>query len=355
MLTYSPPEEDKEIFLLEELLKRYSPTYQEQEAVEVLIEAMRQWGFDTHIDEVGNAIGSIGNGTKEIIMLGHIDTVEGNIPVQRQGDLLFGRGSVDAKGPLACFTSAAARLGFQTDWKLTVIGAVGEEGDSRGAKYLCHRYQPNFLIIGEPSGWERIALGYKGSAWCSLTAKQYQAHYAAAAKTACDLVFDAWASLRAYAHHFNQNKPKVFDQLTATLTEISSHNDGFEQTAAIKLNLRLPPDFALEDMLTALAFDENIHIHIEDEIQAYRAEKNSPLVRAFLSAIRAAGGQPGFTLKSGTSDMNIVAPIWNCPTVAYGPGDSSLDHTPHEHISITEYKQSINILEKVLRQICSQN
>jgi len=355
MPIHSPSEEDKEIILLEELLERYSPTYQEQEAVEVLIETMHRWGFKAHIDEAGNAIGSIGNGTKEIIMLGHIDTVAGKIPVQRQGDLLYGRGSVDAKGPLACFTSAAARVGIQAGWKLTVIGAVGEEGDSRGAKHLCHRYQPNFLIIGEPSGWERIALGYKGSAWCCLTAKQNHAHYAAAAKTACELAFDAWASLKEYTQHFNQNKSKVFDQLTVTLTEMSSHNDGFEQTAAIKVNLRLPPDFTMQNLLNTLAFDESIHILVEDEIQAYRAEKNSPLVRAFLSVIRAAGGQPGFTLKSGTSDMNIVAPLWKCPTVAYGPGDSTLDHTPHEHISITEYKQSINVLEKVLRQICSQN
>jgi LysW-gamma-L-lysine carboxypeptidase len=64
---------------------------------------------------------------------------------------------------------------------------------------------------------------------------------------------------------------------------------------------------------------------------AYRAEKNTPLVRSFVAAIRQHGGSPTFTVKSGTSDMNITAPVWQCPAVAYGPGDSSLDHTPHEH------------------------
>jgi len=29
-------------------------------------------------------------------------------------------------------------------------------------------------------------------------------------------------------------------------------------------------------------------------------------------------------IKTGTSDMNIVGPIWKCPIVAYGPGDSRL-------------------------------
>ena len=60
-------------------------------------------------------------------------------------------------------------------------------------------------------------------------------------------------------------------------------------------------------------------------------------------------------MKSGTSDMNLVAPVWNCPTVAYGPGDSSLDHTPEEHILISEYQRAVKILASVLRDENSYN
>jgi LysW-gamma-L-lysine carboxypeptidase len=35
--------------------------------------------------------------------------------------------------------------------------------------------------------------------------------------------------------------------------------------------------------------------------------------------------------------------------LAYGPGDSSLDHTPEEHIEIDEYARAIDVLESVLR------
>jgi LysW-gamma-L-lysine carboxypeptidase len=35
--------------------------------------------------------------------------------------------------------------------------------------------------------------------------------------------------------------------------------------------------------------------------------------------------------------------------VAYGPGDSSLDHTPHEHILISEYQRAVKILAQVLQ------
>jgi LysW-gamma-L-lysine carboxypeptidase len=87
--------------------------------------------------------------------------------------------------------------------------------------------------------------------------------------------------------------------------------------------------------------------------QPWRSDRNNALVRSFLSAIRHADPavQPGFVLKTGTSDMNVVAPVWRCPIVAYGPGDSALDHTPHEHLSLDEYWRAITVLEATLRSL----
>jgi LysW-gamma-L-lysine carboxypeptidase len=56
----------------------------------------------------------------------------------------------------------------------------------------------------------------------------------------------------------------------------------------------------------------------------------------------------GFVLKTGTSDMNVVGPAWQCPIVAYGPGDSSLDHTPNEHLPLDEYWKAVNVIEQTL-------
>ena len=67
-------------------------------------------------------------------------------------------------------------------------------------------------------------------------------------------------------------------------------------------------------------------------------------VPPMLRAIRTHGGRPKFKLKTGTADMNIVGPAWGCPIVAYGPGDSSLDHTPEEHVDIGEYLRAIEVL-----------
>jgi LysW-gamma-L-lysine carboxypeptidase len=76
-------------------------------------------------------------------------------------------------------------------------------------------------------------------------------------------------------------------------------------------------------------------------------------VRSFLGAIRQvdAAAQPGFVVKTGTSDMNVVAPVWRCPILAYGPGDSALDHTPDEHLPLDEYWRAVMVLEQALRNL----
>ncbi|MCY4526405.1 MAG: M20/M25/M40 family metallo-hydrolase, partial [Anaerolineaceae bacterium] len=79
--------------------------------------------------------------------------------------------------------------------------------------------------------------------------------------------------------------------------------------------------------------------------------RDNSLSRAFRRAIRRHGGQPRFVTKTGTSDMNLVAPVWNCPIVAYGPGDSALDHTPDEHVDLDEYLRSIGILVTAIESL----
>ncbi|HED03922.1 MAG TPA: M20/M25/M40 family metallo-hydrolase, partial [Candidatus Fraserbacteria bacterium] len=83
---------------------------------------------------------------------------------------------------------------------------------------------------------------------------------------------------------------------------------------------------------------------------AVLAAKRGPLVAAFLGAIRAPGGRPCFKYKTGTSDMNLLA-AWGRPILTYGPGDSSLDHTPEEHLELAEYRQAIAVLRGALGRL----
>jgi LysW-gamma-L-lysine carboxypeptidase len=336
------------------LVQHYSPSGGERGAVEFLVKRMQELGFDWAFnDEAGNAVGQIGDGPRQVVLLGHIDTVPGEILVKRDGDILYGRGSVDAKGPLAAFVDAAARAGRSPGWQVVVIGAVEEERDSDGARYAVSRYHPDFAIIGEPSQWERVTLGYKGSAWARITTRQALAHTAGQGASASEMAVAAWEKIRGSAESLNAGKLRAFDQVLLTLRGLSSGEDGFEEWASLRVGARLPPEIppqAWYEHLSSLISGADVE-PVGFAIPAYLAEKNTPLVRAFLSGIRAASGKPSFVLKTGTADLNIVAPAWNCPAVAYGPGDSSLDHTPGEHLSLAEFALAVDVLEKVLNQL----
>ncbi|MEI6045571.1 MAG: hypothetical protein WCS37_14575 [Chloroflexota bacterium] len=110
-------EVQKHFDFLREMLEIYSPSHSERAVAEYLVARMREFGFrQAYVDEVGNAVGEIGatvaEAKKTIVLLGHIDTVEGFIPVQtmEDGDTIYGRGAVDAKGPFGAFVLGAAAL-----------------------------------------------------------------------------------------------------------------------------------------------------------------------------------------------------------------------------------------------------
>lgn len=349
-----------------ELVQQYSPSGQEENAVDYLIQRMKDLGYTkVYKDEVGNAVGVMGEGEKQVILLGHIDTVPGEIDVQivgatGQSPLLYGRGSVDAKGSLASFVDAIASVGHtlrsasgagvRPGWQFIVIGAIDEERDSIGARHVVDQYRPDFAVIGEPSGWQRVTLGYKGSAGASVTARREMVHSARADETASEAAFAVWTKVRDWADEFNADKKRAFDQLLVSLRGISSGDDGFETWASLNIGARLPETLLPEAwyaQLEQLAAPQIVE-RAGYPIPAYKADRNTPLVRAFLKGIRAAGGKPGFVVKTGTADVNIVAPVWGCPAVVYGPGDSSLDHTPNEHISLVEYGLAVDVLRNAL-------
>ncbi|MEI7555097.1 [LysW]-lysine hydrolase [Candidatus Chlorohelix sp.] len=350
------------VAFFQEMLEIYSPSHQESAVAEFLVRKMQAWNFrEAYVDEAGNAVGEIGatqeQATKTVALLGHIDTVPGFIPVQimEDGDTIYGRGSVDAKGPFAAFTlGAAALVPLQAQLsaegkRIVLIGAVEEEAaSSKGARYAANRYRPQFCVIGEPSGWSNITLGYKGRLLVDYTLSRDTKHTAAEGSSVCEEAVDFWNKIKAYATELNMGK-SIFETLQPSLRNFNSQANGFQEVAHLYIGFRIPVGFSIQEFKTLL--DEwrgDAVLVLSGEEEPVRSEKNNLLVRAFLSAIRVEGGQPKFRYKTGTSDMNVLAPVWQCPILAYGPGDSSLDHTPNEHASLRELEKGANIITRML-------
>jgi len=333
--------------LLTGMVEIPSPSYQEATLAEFLAGQMSELGYAAEVDAAGNVVGELVRGDGPTVMLlGHLDTVAGTVPVREEDGRLYGRGTVDAKAPLAAMICAAVRSNFAG--RLVVVGAVEEETPlSRGALHILdtHR-QPDALLIGEPSGWRTVVLGYKGKLDFWYRVSSEATHPTNPAPKASELAAECWSQvcelLGPEASHVR------FDQPGPTLVSIT----GDLTTATAELSIRTPFGFDAEAFLSALrARVLRGEFELINFVGACRADRNDPVVRALSGAIRQTGSAPGVKVKTATSDMNTLAERWQIPMGTYGPGDSVLDHSDDEHVVLVEYLASVRVLSTALNEL----
>jgi LysW-gamma-L-lysine carboxypeptidase len=392
--------------LLEGLVAIPSLSGREHQASEWLVDRFRGIGFErAYIDEAGNAVGELGeaDAPRVVLLLGHIDTVAGVVPTSRtpspSGELLYGRGTVDAKGPLCALACGAALLGGSgardRGIRVVVAGAVEEEAPgSRGARHLARRFdgvrepKPMACVIGEPSRWNRITTGYKGSVVVEVEAEREVSHSAGPERGVACAAVELWLALDGLAASYNSGRERPFEQLLPSLRAIETGTDGLRERARATLAARLPVGYDVELLAARLtqtaeslcgspaARDGDLRepgstlevvasgaslrcvLRFHGYEVAYRAPSGGRLAAAFLASIRSVGERcacaaqdPRFVVKTGTSDMNVVAPVFGCPILAYGPGDSTLDHTPHEHVELDEYWRAVQVVAGALTRL----
>ena len=270
--------------------------------------------------------------------------------------------------------------------RIVVVGAVEEEAaTSKGARFIASRFDgkkepiPTACIIGEPSHWNRVTLGYKGRLLLDFTADQPMAHTAGPDASVASVVVDFWNWVTAHAARINEGKDKAFDQLSPSLRRfITSTNDAMHDIVDGQFAWRLPIGFDAEGFMdegwmpqtsrhrgvrrrrsrrarARSSWRSEERTRFTFNFRGYRTpwkgDRSNALVRSFLAGLRSVDSSEklGFVLKTGTSDMNVVGPVWQCPIVAYGPGDSALDHTPNEHLPIDEYWKAVQVIEETLK------
>jgi LysW-gamma-L-lysine carboxypeptidase len=334
-----------------------SVSREEGAAVAWLVERMRDRGFRAHVDEAGSAVGEIGEGPTHVVLLGHIDTVPGEIPVRIEDGELVGRGAVDAKGPLAAFVSAASDP--VPGVRVTVVGAVEEESPtSAGARHRATYPAPDWCVIGEPSGWDGVAVAYKGRLVAEILLERPARHGAAPGPTLAEEALALWQRIHAATPGMSHASvpSSAFERLDARLEGLWTDGDGLSERARLRVGYRIPPplraddiDARLRDAVLAGGGSTATVTRIASE-EPVRTERTSTLAHAFVRAITETGGSPRTIVKSGTSDMNVLAPVWRCPMVAYGPGDSAYDHTPTERLRLEDHARAIAVLRGVLRR-----
>jgi [amino group carrier protein]-lysine/ornithine hydrolase len=349
--------------LLREILETYSPSGSEAPLANLLRTEMDLLGFDSRIDDTGNVVGEAGGEGPEILLCGHMDTVPGEIPVLLKSGFLSGRGAVDAKSSLAAIILGSAKaLESKIPVKLRVACVVAEETTGSGFRsILSQGPTPHLAIFGEPSGLTNVVIGYKGRVQIQIECLTDGGHAAAPwlSRNSAEEAYGFWSSLRKSL--LDNEAESKFNSITGCLTGV--HTTGPENSiparTRLTVDIRVPPETKPDEIKAiveseARSYSEEhpgvqLFMMVKDEVRPYIGNPHSKLVAACRGAIRRVTGEtPVMIRKTGTSDMNLLS---STQAVAYGPGNSKLDHTDQERINVSEYLKSIEVYAEILRTL----
>lgn len=324
---------------------------------EFLSETLADHGVEPRIDGAGNVIASRGEGSPHTLLNTHIDTVSPHIPFERDGEAIRGRGSCDAKGPLAAML--AAFLACEPEGRVTLAITPDEETLSRGAYALSLVFDR--CIVGEPTNLD-VCTAAKGRFQGTLSVRGENAH-AAEPETGHNAVTDAGRVLLALEGfdadaeaHPQLGRPT----LTPTLIEGGSATNQVPADCRITLDRRsVPPE-------TTESFAEALAAHLEERVPGVEAdfrftERETPFLEAFetepdesvAEALQTAGAGEVRPFTAATEASYFAN---EAPTVVFGPGvladaEGAVAHGDREYVRVEQVRRAGEVLGDALARL----
>jgi succinyl-diaminopimelate desuccinylase len=339
---------------------------------------MEHLGFDqVSTDEVGNVIGWVYGGDGPILMLnGHMDHVHPGDPARwahppYSGDIvegaLWGRASMDMKGPLAAMIYAA---GLVKQYKLPLPGSVivacviMEEIGGLGTRALIKHLQPTFAVVGEASNG-KLMRGHRGrieltaqvsgrSVHASVPERGINPHYALARfllsletlPMSQDPILGA-SSVAPTLYRTDQASPNVTPGeavLTLDWRNVPGEKpDQIVNQVASLLAEAIPPGAQSQVEIVHYQF-ETYTGHVENFpaiFPSFAISENHPLLRAAQDILSDLLGRsiPIDIWQFATDGGHLMAA--GVPTIGFGPGDPGLAHTNQERIPVNRLVEGL--------------
>lgn len=318
--------------VLLKLASVYTPSGEEEKASEV----MREIANDLSIPLVETQSHSYYlNPGSDFLLASHIDTVPGFIEPKEEGETIFGRGVVDAKGPLVSMILAGWYL-KERGIDVTIAGLSDEENKSRGARELLNsgkRFKA--VIVGEPSNTSDIVIEYRGVVHFDVLCKGVGEH---ASSSTTNMLLEVAKKLSDISV-----LPSSYDSpsLVPTILRCGEAMNVTPSTCFLHFDCRFSVSSNFNEILEKVKEKfSGCEIRVVEQIPPVKAPV-SALVRSLQRSLIKQGMKPRLVKKAGTSDMNLLAQISD-EIVAYGPGASRLEHTNFEKINLEEIYISVS-------------
>jgi succinyl-diaminopimelate desuccinylase len=280
---------------------------------------------------------------RRVVIAGHLDTVpvNNNLPARLEGDVLWGRGTVDMKGGCAVMLALAAGVAEPTV-DVTWVWYDHEEVDSalnglgRIARARPDLLAADFAVLCEPSSAE-VEGGCNGTLRADVRATGTRAHSARAwmGSNAIHGITPVLQQLVAYVPRAAEVDGLVYREgLNAVGIRGGVAGNVIPDVCVVEVNYRFAPD---RDAAAAEAHVREVFagfdVAITDIAEGARPGLTDPLALDFLAAV---GGEA--RPKYGWTDVARFAAL-GIPAVNYGPGDPSLAHADDERVPVEQIER----------------
>jgi succinyl-diaminopimelate desuccinylase len=334
-------------------------------------------------------LGRIGHGPPVLHFNGHYDVVpagEGwsHDPFSSRsfGDLVYGRGAADMKGGIASILLAIKTLVHSSSKKMKGTIEVSftpdeEIGGHTGVEYMLakHLSKPNYVLIAEPTGIDKILVGHKGAfqALVEIYGKSAHGSMPWTGKNTFDAMtrfaavfrkrYSAMIRGRISDLRYSDRKSKRPTFMLGGILRGGSQQNLIPSYSAFSVDRRLIPEENIVRVqrefvrcvntvkCKVLGSDFKLTLKILNKVKPAAISPKSELVLTVERVIRSVSGKyPKLEMAVGTMDIGHFINR-GIQAVAYGPGQLYQAHVADEHISMRDVVL-VSQVYKVLAEEC---
>ncbi|WP_135552276.1 M20 family metallopeptidase [Paenibacillus cymbidii] len=326
-----------------------------------------------------NVVGTLPGtgGGRSLMITGHMDTViAGSLPWETSlpwsgaviESKLYGRGSLDMKGGLACglFAIRAVRqLGLPLRGDVLLESVVDEEyGGANGTLASRLRgYTPDIVICPEPTNMA-VCRAHLGWLSCKITVAGgdgagFSSQYSAETASPLDIAQELVAAVRRfsvdYPHRLPWSQPSFPEQLPVYLMQLNTGEADFAHGLGVPqqvvLNLGITTCEGMTEAMVAQGFADYLRAHLESKgmdwgqvriehpiryLHPSGLPAEHPIFAAIGDVYRAGGLQAPqpetcpFACDAFISNLHFPA-----PTINFGPGGANI-HARNEYVLVDD-------------------
>lgn len=363
------------------------------EAANFILEWLKSKGIDAKIKEYEKGwpvvIAEVGNkrSKKSIMLNGHFDVVPtgeekgwsydafgGKVVNNR----IYGRGATDMKGGVAISMYILSKLIDKIDYKLIFTAVSDEEtGGYRCSKHIAEEYDPDFVVIPEPSGPNSLIIGEKGLMQVKLTARGNPAHGSlpSLGENAIVKMINDLMNLSKISNIEIKIPDEIAEAVEETKKElIKEHKkpiENFKDVERISFNIgiikggvkvnvvadyceaeidmRIPPGIKFEEAFNHVkSLVKYSEINVLQSSEANYTSPNNSYINEFLKTAKNILGNAKFVIIPGATDGRYFRNK-RIPVLIYGPGSLAIAHKYDEFVEIENIEKCYNVLLNYLK------